>query len=117
MLFRSNAWQGRYTLALTYGVPLISSWAITLKPSRTQTAERVLAVVMGGAIGIINAVSLVHAWDTFGQPHWPLHGGFPAPPSWLVVGLACVAVALMALAAERLAQRVCVSSSEQSALR
>lgn len=116
---QGNAWQGRYTLALTFGIPILCGWIIGTHSSARQPRggpDRVLAGSFGLALGLINAITLAHVWKTFNQPTWPKHYTWSAPPSWVIVGLGIAATVLMAAATERLAQRVSLNASDDRAL-
>lgn len=116
---QGNAWQGRYTLALTYGVPVLSGWIIGTRSSARRprgATDRLLATSIGVALGLMNAVTLINIWNVVNRPAWPADHAWDAPPTWLVVGLGCLAAVLMTAATERLAQRVSLNERDDRVL-
>jgi hypothetical protein len=96
----STAWQGRYTLPLTVGMPLLLASALD---GRVTARASALAVVGAGLLlGLAHAVSVANVTASE-RVDSPLAGtgNWLMPPVWLVSVLAAVGVLLMCAAAWR----------------
>lgn len=103
-----NGWQGRYALAFSYGVPLLAGWIIGTRIRLTQlrsSGSYVLAISTGVAIALINVMTVIHAWNTWGRPGYATSARLSPPPTALIITLAIVAALLTVAATERLAHR------------
>jgi len=110
-----NGWQGRYTLAFSYGIPLLAGWMLA---ERHQRYRRFPPLLVAGALGLsvafINAITLINVRTSITGPKWSALDGFGAPPTATVSGLAVAGGLLVVGAAMCLAQRAAVAVADHA---
>lgn len=83
-----NAWQGRYTLAFSYGLPVLAGWSLDRARAVDRTAliaERLLITGVGLAVALVNAATIVTMFTTYERPRWTVHATPSAPPLFVLV--------------------------------
>ena len=100
-----NAWQGRYTLAFSYGLPVLAGWSLDHARAVDRAAliaERLLITGVGLAVALVNASTIVTMFVTYERPRWTVHATPSAPPLAVLV-VAAVAGGLLVVAATAIA--------------
>jgi hypothetical protein len=100
-----NAWQGRYTLAFSYGLPVLAGWSLNRACAVDRTAlmaERLLIAGIGLAVALVNVSTIVTMFVTYERPRWTVHATPSAPPLAALV-VPAVAGGLLLVAAAALA--------------
>lgn len=95
-----NAWQGRYTLAFSYGLPILAGWSLDRARAVDRSAliaERLLLSALGLAVAVVNASTVLTMFVTYERPKWTVNVS-PGVPAFALLAVFVVVGGLLLVA-------------------